>query len=170
MAFDLLQSLRPGATVELMPGDIALGDSGVQFKTLLGSCVTVILTDPRRTVGSMCHIVHVGEPNADNRHNTAFGVVAMDEMFEQLRARGINPLMCDAYVFGGGNMFPHLFREKHVGSANADWVLHYLEAHDIAVADQSLGGTGYRKVSWTVGPDAPVVETVYPEQGIQNGR
>ncbi len=154
---------KPDSPVELMPGDVSLGLAGAQFKTLLGSCVAVILTDPRRTVASMCHIVHVGTPPADNRHNTAYGVVAMHEMFTRLRALGINPRMCQAYVFGGGNMFPHLFRERHVGANNVDWVLHYLQAHGVVIVDQCLGGNGYRKVSWTVGPQAPVVETVLPE-------
>ena len=53
--------------LELMPGDVAIGQAGDQFKTLLGSCVSVVLTDPRRTVGAMCHIVHVGTPNAEAR-------------------------------------------------------------------------------------------------------
>ncbi len=156
--------------LELMPGDVALGQAGDQFKTLLGSCVSVVLTDPRRTVGAMCHIVHVGTPNAVNRHNTAYGVAAMHEMFTQLRAKGINPRMCEAYVFGGGNMFPHLFREKHVGASNVEWVLHYLEEHGVSVSDHCLGGNGYRKLSWTVGPQDPVVETVFPEQGTAHGR
>ena len=39
-----------------------LGYAGDRMKTLLGSCVAVILTDQRRTVGTMCHIVHVGRP------------------------------------------------------------------------------------------------------------
>jgi chemotaxis protein CheD len=159
-----------GGPVELMPGDVALGQAGEQFKTLLGSCVAVLLTDPRRTVGAMCHIVHVGMPNAENRHNTAYGVAAMHEMFSQLRARGINPRMCQAYVYGGGNMFPQLFREKHVGATNVDWVLHYLDVHEVQVLDYCLGGNGYRKVSWTVGPQEPVVETVFSEQGSANGR
>ena len=91
-------------TVELMPGDVALAQSGDHIKTLLGSCVSVILTDPRRTVGVMCHIVHVGKPNSSNAKNTAFGDVAMKEMFARLRSVGIHPAKCDAYVFGGGNM------------------------------------------------------------------
>jgi chemotaxis protein CheD len=164
MATGLKLLPRVDGPVELMPGDVALGQTGAQFKTLLGSCVSVILTDPRRTVASMCHIVHVGLPNAENRHNTAYGVAAMHAMFTQLRARGINPALCQAYVFGGGNMFPQLFREKHVGAKNADWVLQYLEAQGVAVLSQCLGGNGYRKVSWTVGPQSPVVETVFPEQ------
>lgn len=151
------------AVVELMPGDVALGFAGDQLKTLLGSCVSVILTDPRRTVGAMCHIVHVGRPNAANRHNTAYGEVAMDEMFHRLRCIGVTPRMCEAYVYGGGNMFPQFVFKRHVGLSNIDWVLDYLDEHDIPVLNHCLGGTGYRKLSWTVGPTEPVVEVVLAE-------
>lgn len=164
------QSLRRPQAVELMPGDIALGGMGESFKTLLGSCVCVILTDPRRTVGSMCHIVHTVVPNAANRHNTAFGVVAMHEMFTGLRSRGINPRLCEAYVYGGGNMFPNLIRNQHVGASNVDWVMDYLDHHGLVVLDHSVGGNGYRKVSWVVGPGEPVVETVLAGQGATHER
>ena len=157
------QTLVKTAVVELMPGDVALGLAGARFKTLLGSCVSVILTDPRRTVGVMCHIVHVGHPNAANVHNTAYGLVAMDEMFHRLRRLGVTPRMCEAYVYGGGNMFPQFSARRHVGTSNVDWVLDYLDEHAIPVLNQCLGGHGYRKVSWIVGVAEPVVEIVFPE-------
>ena len=152
------------AAVELMPGDVALGEVGDQLKTLLGSCVSVILCDPRRTVGVMCHIVFTGQPKPEHRHNTAYGSVAMDDMFARLRSKGVNPSMCQAYVFGGGNMFPQIFSQKHVGATNSEWVLGFLREHNIPVVQQSVGGTGYRKISWTVGVSEPVVETVFAEQ------
>lgn len=152
-------------SVELMPGDVALGQAGDQVKTLLGSCVSVILTDPARTVGAMCHIVHVGRPNVANKKNTAYGEVAMQDMFARLRAVGVHPAKCDAYVFGGGNMFPGMFQTRHVGDSNVSWVLEYLEHQGIRVVDHCLGGNGYRKVSWTVGVNEPLVETVLAEQG-----
>jgi chemotaxis protein CheD len=148
------------AARELMPGHVALGRAGDVLKTLLGSCVSVILTDPRRTVGVMCHIVHVGRPNATNLHNTAYGEVAMQDMFDRLVGIGIPPQRCQAYVYGGGNMFPQMFTTTHVGANNARWVMDFLHDHGIVVVGESLGGTGYRKVSWTVGRDVPVVETV----------
>ena len=154
---------------ELMPGDVAFASQGQQLKTLLGSCVSVILTDPRRTVAAMSHIVHVGPPNASNQSNTAYGSVAMNQMFGMLRARGINPAMCEAYVFGGGNMFPQIFNARNVGASNAEWVLDFLHAQGIAIVDQELGGNGYRKVSWTVGAQDPLVETVFAEQGATDG-
>ena len=155
--------------LELMPGDVALGLAGDQLKTLLGSCVSVILTDPRRTVAAMCHIVHVGRPNAMNAVNTAYGEVAMENMFARLLSVGIFGARCEAYVFGGGNMFPQLFNRVHVGVNNAEWVLDFLHDHGIAVVDYCLGGNGYRKVSWTVGSGEPVVETVFSEQDTSDG-
>lgn len=156
--------------LELMPADVALAEVGDQLKTLLGSCVSVILCDPRRTIATMCHIVFTGRPKSGHGGNTAYGSVAMESMFARLRAKGVNPLMCQAYVFGGGNMFPQFFSPKHVGASNAEWVLDFLHQHNIFVIDQCLGGNGYRKVSWTVGSGEPVVETVFAEQGKSHDR
>lgn len=163
-------SALPGTAVELLPGDVALGLAGDQLKTLLGSCVGVILTDPRRTVAAMCHIVHVGRPNAANAHNTAYGEVAMDAMFARLLTVGLAPTQCQAYVFGGGNMFAQMCRNTHVGTHNVEWVLDFLQDHGIGIVDHCLGGNGYRKVSWTVGLSEPLVETVFSELGTRDGR
>lgn len=156
-------------TYDLMPGDVALAFAGEQLKTLLGSCVSVILTDQRRTMATMCHIVHVGQPNAANAYNTAYGVCAMDEMFTRLRGIGVTPKLCQAYVYGGGNMFAQLFKQHHVGVSNVDWVLDFLHDEQIAIVGHCLGGHGYRKVSWTVGLSEPVVETVLAGIGVRDG-
>ena len=148
------------STYELMPGDVAVGHAGDQLKTLLGSCVSVILTDPRRTIGVMCHIVHAGSPKADQQYNTAYGAVAMAEMAHLLRQSGFSPQGCQAYVVGGGNMFSDFYTSQHVGARNAEWVLNALAQQHIQVLQQDLGGNTYRKLVWTVGPQAPQVEAV----------
>ena len=43
-------------SITLHPGEVALGERGDTLSTLLGSCVSIILTDPRRTVGVMSRI------------------------------------------------------------------------------------------------------------------
>lgn len=154
-----------GLSTELMPGDVALGRSGDAMKTLLGSCIAVILTDPRRTLGAMCHIVHVGHQSAATAGNTAYGLSAMQEMFDLLACEGAMPQQCHAYVYGGGNMFPHLYTSGTVGDRNAAWVLDFLEEQGIVVTHCSVGGPNYRKVAWTVGPWAPVIETVLVTEG-----
>lgn len=110
----------------LHPGDVALTFEVERLGTLLCSCVAVILTDPRRTVGAMCHIVHAGNPPATSWGDTAYAVYATQEMFTRLRTIGITPELCQAFVFGGGNMSPDLFSVKHVGASNIEWVEDFL--------------------------------------------
>ena len=144
----------------LHPGDVACGTRGDHFETLLGSCVSVVLTDPQRTVGAMCHIVHVGRGRDDAAYDSSYGDAALDLMYALLRGRGIEPQLCEAYVFGGGNMFPGLFVQSHVGSNNARWTLDALKQDGVRVLQQDLGGNRYRKLNWTVGAQAPRVTAV----------
>ena len=104
-----------GAVHVLNPGDVAIGTRDDRLETLLGSCIAIVLTDPRRTIGVMCHIVHARPAPATERSNGAFADVALERMYTLLRARGITPSLCEAYVYGGGNMFPRVFRNTHVG-------------------------------------------------------
>ena len=144
----------------LHPGDVACGTRGDRFDTLLGSCVAVVLTDSRRTVGAMCHIVHA-RSGPRSPPDSSFGDVALDRMYEQLQALGAVPQRCQAFVYGGGNMFPGLVAgEGHVGSANARWVLEALAADGVSVLHADLGGTSYRRLRWTVGPEDPEVTAV----------
>lgn len=142
------------------PGGIAIAERGARFETLLGSCVAIILTDPRRTIGAMCHIVHSGATIQQAAGDTAHAEPALRTLFGMLRARGINPAMCDAFVYGGGNMFPALFDHAHVGRSNSDWALDTLSQLKVPVIERDVGGTTYRKLSWTVGLDAPRVDAI----------
>jgi chemotaxis protein CheD len=145
----------------LHPGDVAVAERDDRLETLLGSCVAIILTDPRRTVAAMCHVVHARLPADGSQHgNTAFGDEAMAAMADGLIARGITPGLCEAYVVGGGNMFPDLVTEAPVGETNARWALDALARGGIAVVYQDLGGAAYRKLGWTVGPNAPDIVAV----------
>lgn len=147
-------------TKVLHPGDVALAERGARLETLLGSCVAIVLTDPRRTVGVMCHIVHSQVSPARTSKSTAYAEVALDHMYALLLERGIDPRQCEAYVYGGGNMFPELFPRVHVGERNARWVLDALEHDGVAVLHQDVCGNIYRRLSWVVGPQAPTVVAV----------
>ena len=149
---------EPAAVTVLHPGDVALGRLGDRFETLLGSCVSLILTDPRRTVAVMCHVVHSGaSPVAERRAETTHAEPALAAMFTLLQGCGITPRLCEAYLYGGGNMFPSLFKHAHVGADNTEWALQALADLGIRLLGQNTGGTAFRRITWTVGPGAPDV-------------
>jgi chemotaxis protein CheD len=152
----------PAATVHVLhPGDVVCAERGARLETLLGSCVAIVLTDPRRTVGAMCHIVHSGpaarEPAGNSRRSSsgAYADVALRTMYAQLHARGIVPRLCEAYVYGGANMFPDFVAEPSVGDRNARWALRALAADGVRVLAHDVGGQRHRRLSWVVGPQAP---------------
>jgi len=152
--------LPTGTVYTLHPGEVACADQGERLETLLGSCVAIVLTDPRRTIGVMCHIVHAKQALASAPKTGAYASVALEAMYGLLLSRGIAPKLCEGYVFGGGNMFPDLVRQDHVGDANARWALAALTDDGIRVLFHDLGGTTYRKLGWTVGREAPQVTAV----------
>jgi chemotaxis protein CheD len=144
----------------LLPGDVACELRGTRLETLLGSCVAIVLTDPRRTVGAMCHIVHC-RPAADfhgNPGDTAEGAIGI--LYSMIRGHGLNPALCEAFVYGGGNMFPSLVAGPHVGERNGEWVIERLALDGVRVVVQDLGGATYRRLAWTIGPGLPEVIAV----------
>lgn len=154
----ILEPLGPLHT--LHPGDVVCVERGARLETLLGSCVAIVLTDPRRSIGAMCHIVHASRAIAGVAETGAYAEVALDTMYALLRERGLSPRQCEAYVYGGGNMFPKLFTNAHVGERNAHWALDALAQDGVRVLSHDLGGSTYRRLSWTVGTDAPQVTAV----------
>jgi len=149
---------EPATVTVLHPGDVALARRGDGLETLLGSCVSIILTDPRRTVAAMCHIVHSGAAPVDERGTeTTHAEPALAAMFDMLQGCGISPHLCEAYLYGGGNMFPSLFKQAHVGQNNTEWAVQALADLGIPLRRQDTGGTAFRRINWTVGPGAPEV-------------
>ena len=128
-----------------------------RMETLLGSCVAIVLTDPRRTIGAMCHIVHSRSPVGGVRESGAYAATALRTMYDGLRTYGITPSLCEAWVYGGGNMFPATFAQRHVGEDNSSWALDALARDGVRVLDYDVGGPVYRRLAWTVGTGVPQV-------------
>jgi chemotaxis protein CheD len=155
------QAAAAGQRYTLHPGDVACGLRDDRLHTLLGSCVAVVLTDPRRTVAAMCHVVHARLPEAGLRAaDTAYGEHALAAMDLLLRQRGISPALCEAFVVGGGNMFPALVSDDAVGERNVRWALAALASRQVRVVFQDVGGAAYRRMAWTVGDGTPEVASV----------
>jgi chemotaxis protein CheD len=144
----------------LNPGDVVVATRGERLDTLLGSCVAVVLNDPRGTVGAMCHIVHASDAPASAPGDTRHARPALQAMTRQLQGLGIVARLCQARVYGGANMFPLRYAGTHVGENNLQRVLALLAQADIAATTPSVGGTGYRRLSWVIGIGEPQCEVV----------
>lgn len=153
--------LTDAAVTVLHPGGVACVLRGQRLETLLGSCVAILLTDRRRTIGAMCHVVHARSPSDARGADTVYGEAALAAMDRLLCRRGVTMRLCEATVLGGGNMFPGLMAPDplhgHVGERNVAWALDALAREGVRVLHHDVGGKVYRRVRWTVGDDAPLV-------------
>jgi chemotaxis protein CheD len=153
----------------LHPGDIACADEGERLQTLLGSCVSICLSSPNHLVGGMCHIMFSGIPPLAQKANTSYAEPAMRKLFADMRVKGVNPMACEAFVYGGGSMFSgdeNASINAKVGERNVAWALDFLSHNGIRLRAKSVGGTHYRKVDWLIGAEAPEVKVVPLERGL----
>lgn len=145
--------------VFLQPGDLFVGDANHQISTTLGSCVSITLWHSRMRIGGMSHFLLPSRQGATTTSalDGRYGDEALQIMFEDLKSVGVDPLQCEAKIFGGGNMFPgnHHARGKHaesvaVGQRNGQAARALLTSFGLDVASECLYGIGHRQVIFDV--------------------
>lgn len=138
----------------LQPGDFFVGDAGYQMRTILGSCVSITLWHPQARMGGMSHFLLPtrGEAPPGQELDGRYGDESLLLMIGQLRQAGVHPALCQAKVFGGGNMFPDHSHPNavNVGKRNGDAARALLQRHNIPIVSESLFGVGHRQIIFDV--------------------
>lgn len=153
---ELLERDAPAIEIFLDPGDYFVGDAIFQVRTLLGSCVSMILWHPRLQFGAMSHFLLSHRKCSVQSDAEGLEGKYADEvlqlMMRELADAGVPVGQCQAKVFGGGNMFPHqaLPAALNVGRLNGQAALALLQAHGLTVVAQDLYGEGHREVIFNV--------------------
>ncbi len=147
--------------VYLRPGDFWFGERNHRLRTLLGSCVAIILWHPRLLVGGMCHYVlpermkrdRTGKAQLDGRYADE----AVQLFLRELNRNHTRPEEYQVKVFGAGNMFPRLVGRGraesecvHVACRNAQAAKQLLKHYGFIVVAQDLEGSGYRSITFDV--------------------
>lgn len=139
------------ATVLLLPGDYFVGGQDHRVRTLLGSCVSITLWHRPTRTGAMSHYL-LTRPNGRCGEvlNARYGEDALALMLAGLRALGINERECEAKVFGGARMFPHLKDGGQIGQLNGRNAKALLARHRIGIVSESLYGDGPRQIIFDI--------------------
>ena len=141
--------------VFLLPGEFFVADASYQIRTILGSCVAITLWHPQARVGGMSHFLLPSRGLATPSQGELDGHYAdeaLELMFRDFRSQGLDPMQCQAKVFGGGHMFPGRMAqtEQHVGKRNGEAARELLARHHIPIVTESLFGVGHRQVVFDV--------------------
>jgi chemotaxis protein CheD len=130
----------------LHPGQLFVSHESYAVTTILGSCVSVCLWDPFTKTGGINHFLlpmDVGEDQASLR----FGNFSVRELIEEVLAVGADQARLRAKLFGGACVLEAFRgRENHLGAKNVEIAREVLDAADIPVIGEDVGGNRGRKL------------------------
>ena len=136
--------------VKVFPGEYYVTKNPEEvLVTVLGSCVSACIRDPRAGIGGMNHFMlpHSKAGNwAGDLQSTRFGNFAMEKLINELLKAGCSRSSLEIKVFGGGNVTD---TQNAIGTDNSDFILRYLEAEGLRCVAQDLRGQLPRRIHYT---------------------
>lgn len=136
--------------VKVFPGEYFVTSKPDEvLVTVLGSCVSACIRDPRAGIGGMNHFMlpHSKAGNwAGDMQSTRFGNFAMEKLINELLKAGCSRNSLEIKVFGGGNVTD---TQNAIGTDNSDFILRYLEAEGLRITAQDLRGQLPRRIHYT---------------------
>ena len=140
----------------LLPGDFTARKAGpgnnAMMMTVLGSCVSVCLTDKDKRIAGLNHFMLPGaisksdlDTKVVNPLNSSarYGANAMELLINNLLELGAERGRLHAWVFGGAKVLKGV---SDIGQTNINFALTYLKREKIRISAQDTGGTLARKL------------------------
>jgi len=113
--------------------------------TVLGSCVSVCLWDPRMASGGINHYM-LPLWNGEGLATPKYGNIAIDVLIRKMLELGCSKERLLAKVFGGGNVLNAGNGLFPIGDRNVAIAQDLLLQHGIRIAAADTGGTRGRKI------------------------
>lgn len=153
--------------VVLQIGDFHFGGGRTRIRTLLGSCISIVMWHPRMKIGGMCHYLLPRRGTTEvalvaSEGNYAEG--AMQLFLRELRRTRTRPEEYVVKLFGGGSMFKEA-RERgdafadhtesttaalNVAEQNVNAGRELLAVNGFTIAAEQVGGYGSRLLIFEV--------------------
>ncbi len=160
---------KPAGIIEifLQPGELFFGDQHTRLRTLLGSCVSLVLWHPHRRIGGMTHFMLPGRTrSATAPLDGRYGDEAMALLLSEIQAAGTRAEDYQLYLFGGGDMFPQVTRQAEcsVGKRNIERARRLIADCGLKCHGEHVGGTGHRNLIFDVWSGQVAVRQLLPAQ------
>jgi len=151
------------ADIFLHPGDLRFAEPGTSLRTVLGSCLAIVMWHPARRIGGMSHCLLPCRASSDrvSRLDARYVDEALPLMFVEAVRRDTDPNDYRIKLFGGSKMIAalHCERRSPIGDLNARTAVLNLSRLGLAIAARDLGGTSHRSLVFEVESGAVWVRT-----------
>ena len=138
---------------KILPGEFYVSLAGELITTVLGSCVSACIRDPKTGIGGMNHFMLPTNLNKKTRSwentpvsfETRYGNVAMERLINVILAGGCKRRNMEIKLFGGGKV---LDLNADIGRNNVEFVKSYLDKEGFSVVAEDVGGIYPRKIQY----------------------
>jgi chemotaxis protein CheD len=117
----------------------------VVISTILGSCVSACIRDPRHHIGGINHFMLPDTLRGDAGDSARYGVYALECLVNQVLGRRGKRHDLEVKVFGGGRVID---AGGDVGKSNIELVRRFFADEQIAIVSEDLGKRFARRVRY----------------------
>jgi len=137
-----------GKVVHVGMAAMHVARDGCQLKAVLGSCVGVIVRDPRRKVSGLAHIMMPRCRDGDLSRGK-YADTAVADLIALVAPRGSDPATLEAMLVGGARMFPGGSEAiASVGEQNIAAARKALRELRVRITYEDTGGTRGRAIQF----------------------
>jgi len=137
---------------KLLPGDYYVTCQEEVLDTVLGSCVSACIRNPRLRIGGMNHFML---PRPSGRGDdtweslagraTRYGSASMEQLINRILGAGGTRAELEVKIFGGGKVLSSL---TDIGNHNVSFVRDFLQQEGLRVASEDVGHTYPRHIQY----------------------
>lgn len=140
----------PAPVVTLHPGEYYSTGEDLVLSTVLGSCVAVVLFDPKHEIGGLNHFMLPGSVDSARpllSESARYGMYAMELLINDMMKKGVHKGDLRAKVFGGASLLEYSGGSAgRIPESNIRFTFSYLEGEGIPVLARDVGGSLPRKI------------------------
>lgn len=134
-------------TMFLNIGDFYFGSKNIQIKTVLGSCISIVLWHPKSDICSMSHCLLYDRDKEDSQLDFKLGKDVITEILIKTKFRQIHQSEYVTKIFGGGNIVDKQNGlVGNIGSKNSLNILKMLKENGFRIHTSDVGGNYGRKI------------------------
>lgn len=139
--------VRTMPRVFLREGELILTSRPLVVQTVLGSCVSVTMRDPRSGLSAICHAAMPSAPQWDSR-SLRYVDCALDRIIRRFHTAGVPSERLQVKVVGGADLREGADQPQFeaVGTRNLQVALERLRSEGLAVTASHAGGASGRGV------------------------
>lgn len=136
-------------SARLMPGEVYVCRKDEMIMTVLGSCVSACIRNPKTNVGGMNHFMlpqmSASVPILTSGTTAArYGNWAMEVLINEILKYGGDKSDLEVKLVGGGKVLNNLTAD--IGQRNIDFVFDFLDQEGMEIAAHDVGGCFARKL------------------------